>query len=147
MIDARDFFPVSETDLIFTPNPLSFWIEDFSIMFFERTEAMAVTLEVTNEEITAYLSGEIDHHSAVELRRRIDEAVLAGTPEWLILDFSGVTFMDSSGIGLIMGRWRLMQEQGGRLTVRGVPKTLRKVMRVSGLDKLGVLEEKEEVKQ
>ena len=147
MIDARDFFPVSETDLIFTPNPLSFWVEDFSIVFFERTEAMAVTLEVTNEEITAYLSGEIDHHSAVELRRRIDEAVLAGTSEWLILDFSGVTFMDSSGIGLIMGRWRLMQEQGGRLTVRGVPKTLRKVMRVSGLDKLGVLEEKEEVKQ
>lgn len=147
MIDARDFFPVSETDLIFTPNPLSFWVEDFSIVFFERTEAMAVTLEVTNEEITAYLSGEIDHHSAVELRRRIDEAVLAGTPEWLILDFSGVTFMDSSGIGLIMGRWRLMQEQGGRLTVRGVPKTLRKVMRVSGLDKLGVLGEKEEVKQ
>lgn len=147
MIDARDFFPVSETDLIFTPNPLSFWVEDFFIVFFERTEAMAVTLEVTNEEIIAYLSGEIDHHSAVELRRRIDEAVLAGTPEWLILDFSGVTFMDSSGIGLIMGRWRLMQEQGGRLTVRGVPKTLRKVMRVSGLDKLGVLEEKEEVKQ
>ena len=147
MIDARDFFPVSETDLIFTPNPLSFWVEDFFIVFFERTEAMAVTLKVTNEEITAYLSGEIDHHSAVELRRRIDEAVLAGTPEWLILDFSGVTFMDSSGIGLIMGRWRLMQEQGGRLTVRGVPKTLRKVMRVSGLDKLGVLEEKEEVKQ
>ena len=147
MIDARDFFPVSETDLIFTPNPLSFWVEDFFIVFFERTEAMAVTLEVTNEEITAYLSGEIDHHSAVELRRRIDEAVLAGTPEWLILDFSGVTFRDSSGIGLIMGRWRLMQEQGGRLTVRGVPKTLRKVMRVSGLDKLGVLEEKEEVKQ
>ena len=147
MIDARDFSPVSETDLIFTPNPLSFWVEDFFIVFFERTEAMAVTLEVTNEEITAYLSGEIDHHSAVELRRRIDEAVLAGTPEWLILDFSGVTFMDSSGIGLIMGRWRLMQEQGGRLTVRGVPKTLRKVMRVSGLDKLGVLEEKEEVKQ
>ena len=147
MIDARDFFLVSETDLIFTPNPLSFWGEDFFIVFFERTEAMAVTLEVTNEEITAYLSGEIDHHSAVELRRRIDEAVLAGTPEWLILDFSGVTFMDSSGIGLIMGRWRLMQEQGGRLTVRGVPKTLRKVMRVSGLDKLGVLEEKEEVKQ
>ena len=79
---------------------------------------MAVTLEVTNEEITAYLSGEIDHHSAVELRRRIDESVLSGTPERLILDFSGVTCMDSSGIGLIMGRWRLMQEQGGHLLVQ-----------------------------
>ena len=88
-----------------------------------------------------------DHHSAVELRRRIDESVLSGTPERLILDFSGVTFMDSSGIGLIMGRWRLMQEQGGHLLVQGVPKSLRKVMKVSGLDKLGVLEEKEEVKQ
>ena len=55
--------------------------------------------------------------------------------------------MDSSGIGLIMGRWRLMQEQGGHLLVQGVPKSLRKVMKVSGLDKLGVLEEKEEVKQ
>ena len=108
---------------------------------------MAVTLEVTNEEITAYLSGEIDHHSAVELRRRIDESVLSGTPERLILDFSGVTFMDSSGIGLIMGRWRLMQDQGGHLLVQGVPQSLRKVMKVSGLDKLGVLEEKEEVKQ
>ena len=68
-------------------------------------------------------------------------------PERLILDFSGVTFMDSSGIGLIMGRWRLMQEQGGHLLVQGVPRSLRKVMKVSGLDKLGVLEEKEEVKQ
>ena len=108
---------------------------------------MAVTLEVTNEEITAYLSGEIDHHSAVELRRRIDESVLSGTPERLMLDFGGVTFMDSSGIGLIMGRYRLMQESGGRLLVRQVPRPLRKVMKVSGLDKLGVLEEKEEVKQ
>ena len=115
--------------------------------FCERTEAMAVTLEVTNEEITAYLSGEIDHHSAVELRRRIDESVLSGTPERLILDFSGVTFMDSSGIGLIMGRWRLMKVQGGHLLVQGVPRSLRKVMKVSWLDKLGVLEEKEEVKQ
>ena len=68
-------------------------------------------------------------------------------PVRLILDFSGVTFMDSSGIGLIMGRWRLMQEQGGHLLVQGVPRSLRKVMKVSGLDKLGVLEEKEEVKQ
>lgn len=108
---------------------------------------MAVALEVTNEEITAWLSGEIDHCSSVELRRRIDEAVLAGPPERLVLDFSGVTFMDSSGIGLIMGRHRLMQEQGGRVLVRGVPASLRKVMKISGLGRLGVLEEKEEVKQ
>ena len=106
-------------------------------------------LDVNPQErsVTAALQGEIDHHNAREIREKIDAAVNKWDPVLMNLDFAGVTFMDSSGIGLIMGRWRLMQEQGGRLTVRGVPKTLRKVMRVSGLDKLGVLEEKEEVKQ
>ena len=78
---------------------------------------MPLSLEVTAEQVTAWLSGEIDHHAAIDLRRQIDEAVLAGPPPLLVLDFGGVTFMDSSGIGLIMGRCRLMQESGGRLLV------------------------------
>ncbi len=108
---------------------------------------MPLSLEVTAEQVTAWLSGEIDHHAAIDLRRQIDEAVLAGPPPLLVLDFGGVTFMDSSGIGLIMGRYRLMQESGGRLLVRQVPRPLRKVMKVSGLDKLGVLEGTEEAKR
>ena len=48
--------------------------------------------------------------------------------------------MDSSGIGLVMGRYRLMQELGGELRVTGVPSHIRKVMRLSGLDKLAVME-------
>ena len=108
---------------------------------------MALRMETADDGLTVWLSGELDHHSARRMREEIDAAVERSKPARLRLDFGGIAFMDSSGIGLIMGRWRLMQEQGGHLLVQGVPRSPRKVMKVSGLDKLGVLEEKEEVKQ
>ena len=56
--------------------------------------------------LAAYLTGEIDHHAAQALRREIDAQIDARMPELLTMDFSGVTFMDSSGVGLILGRGR-----------------------------------------
>ena len=103
---------------------------------------MPVRLETGAEEncLTAYLSGEIDHHAAKNLRETIDSRAAAQKPQKLLLNFREVTFMDSSGIGLVMGRYRLMQELGGELRVTGVPSHIRKVMRLSGLDKLAVME-------
>ena len=63
----------------------------------------------TGEVLTVYLKGEIDHHSAKAMREEIDKAIDFNMPSLLILDFTEITFMDSSGIGLIMGRHRLMQ--------------------------------------
>lgn len=97
---------------------------------------MPVTLHNTDTTITAYLSGEIDHHTAKDMRNQIDDAAERILPEQLFLDFGGVTFMDSSGIGLVMGRYKLMQSLGGTLSVTNVPKALRKVMQIAGLDKL-----------
>ena len=65
--------------------------------------------------LAAYLSGEIDHHAAQSLRREIDAQIDDRLPELLTLDFSGVTFMDSSGVGLILGRGRHIGALGGRL--------------------------------
>ena len=84
----------------------------------------------------ACLSGEIDHHSAAQMREKIDESVIQSGAKTLVLDFSLVTFMDSSGIGLVMGRFRLMQENGGELVLQNLPAPLRKVMKLAGLDKL-----------
>ncbi|MEE1392695.1 MAG: anti-sigma factor antagonist, partial [Negativibacillus sp.] len=64
---------------------------------------MAVEIQIRDQVVQAYLSGEIDHHSAVQLRQQIDESVLQADARQLILDFAMVTFMDSSGIGLVMG--------------------------------------------
>ena len=52
------------------------------------------------------LTDEIDHHSAGNLRLRIDNELIINTPETLVLDFSGVTFMDSSAVGLVLGRYK-----------------------------------------
>ena len=91
------------------------------------------------------LDGEIDHHAASLLRVSIDDAVLHKRPRLLILDFGAVTFMDSSGIGLVMGRYKLLRTVGGRLRVQNLSPAAYKVMRLAGLDKLGELRQKEVV--
>lgn len=101
---------------------------------------MSVDITVTSESVTAYLNGEIDHHTAGDLRENIDMAIEKNSPSELILDFSGVTFMDSSGIGLVMGRYKLMRELKGEITLSGLNKSTEKVMKIAGMDKLAKLQ-------
>ena len=102
---------------------------------------MVVRIEQAAGVITARLSGELDHHTARVMREQIDAAVGGFPAQLLRLDFSGVGFMDSSGIGLVMGRYRLMQSRGGRLLVVGVSERLLRVMRLAGLQRLPVWED------
>ncbi|MGI5958165.1 MAG: STAS domain-containing protein [Massiliimalia sp.] len=85
------------------------------------------------------ISGDIDHHTAREMRQSIDLELERVRPQELILDFKHVTFMDSSGIGLVMGRYKQMQALGGTLQVVNLSNHIRKVMVLAGLDKLAVL--------
>ena len=101
---------------------------------------MGVELLVEDAQMTALLSGDIDHHTAKEIRESIDAKAEECKPRILNLDFQQVEFMDSSGSGLIMGRYKLMQMLGGVLRVIHVPQYIARVIRLSGLDKLGVLE-------
>ena len=77
------------------------------------------------------LSGEIDHHAAQGLRREIDAQIDARMPELLTMDFSDVTFMDSSGVGLILGRGRYMASLGGRLTIQNPPAAVRRMLELA----------------
>ena len=97
-----------------------------------------MSVKIINEDnkVIALLSGEIDHHNAKSLRQDIDFSLRENQPEELIMDFCEVGFMDSSGIGLVMGRYKLMQEIGGNLVVRNPPPHIKKVMRLSGIDRL-----------
>ncbi|MCI8817447.1 MAG: anti-sigma factor antagonist [Angelakisella sp.] len=103
---------------------------------------MPVKIEIAPEAdtVTAILSGEIDHHGAGRLREVIDDSVRRTCPRLLILDFGGVEFMDSSGIGIVLGRYRLMQDMGGRLALRSLPPHIRKVMQVAGISSLDIQE-------
>lgn len=102
---------------------------------------MPVRIDISDKTVYCYLTGELDQHSAKAIRQEIDAAVERIMPDKLALDFGGVTFMDSSGIGLVMGRYRLMDSLGGELALSGVTGHIRKVMRIAGLDKLAKFED------
>lgn len=95
--------------------------------------------EFKNNILTAYINGEIDHDSAVRIRTEIDGAIQSLKPKLLCLDFSEVTFMDSSGVGLVMGRYRQMKLLGGMLKVVNIPDSMYRIFAMSGLEALGVL--------
>lgn len=94
---------------------------------------MSVRLILKEGGMTAVLSGEIDHHSAREIRSAIDEAASKVKPKLLTLDFSDVQFMDSSGVGLIMGRCKLMQLWGGIVKIANLPPKIEKNSFTRGL--------------
>lgn len=95
--------------------------------------------------MTVELSGEIDHHGAKSIREMTDSLIQQNRPSELHLDFSMVTFMDSSGIGLIMGRYRMMMLYGGVLRVVNVPQNLERIMIMSGLGALDIFERQGEI--
>lgn len=94
----------------------------------------------TGEVLTVYLQGEIDHHSAKGMREEIDSAVNFNMPSLLILDFSEVTFMDSSGIGLVMGRFKNLQKSGAKLNLSNLSDSIYKIMKLAGIDRLATMD-------
>lgn len=106
---------------------------------------MPVRIISTQQRVTAFLEGEIDHHTASSLRMEIDDAVQRNKPKTLKLDFSDVTFMDSSGIGLVMGRFRTIQPLGGKLVVSNLSPQIYKIMQLAGLEKIVKLSKREDV--
>ena len=86
--------------------------------------------------LTVELGGEIDHHSAVAVRGEIDSEIKNLAPRKTVLDLSGIEFMDSSGLGLIMGRYKLMQKLGGELTVRNPNSRTANIFELAGLDRI-----------
>ncbi len=90
-------------------------------------------------ELTARLLTEIDHHSCRSMRDKIDLKLFELKPSFLVIDFGEVSFMDSSGIGLILGRVEKARLLGCSVSVRGLSEALMKIVRLSGLDKISDL--------
>ena len=102
-----------------------------------------VTFSAADDVLYAYLAGEIDHDAAQSLRIQLDDALLNRTPQTLVMDFGGVGFMDSSGIGLILGRQRCARMLGGRIKIQHAPEQLRKVLQLANIPCTGEPQEGE----
>lgn len=97
---------------------------------------MSVKIDFDGETLYCRLSGKIDHHSALPIRLETDDKIENSRPKHTVLDFSQVTFMDSSGIGLVMGRYKLISELGGDLKITGLSNNSYRVMRLAGIDRI-----------
>lgn len=106
-------------------------------------EGLEVILTAEGEELTAKLSGEVDHHTAAPARERIDTALFKHRPRRLTIDLGGVDFMDSSGLGLILGRATLCEEMGATLRLKSPGARVKKIFAVAGLDRLSHIETEE----
>lgn len=82
------------------------------------------------------LRGEIDHHSAAELRGDIDALIFQTRPKKMLLDLSRVGFMDSSGLGLIMGRYSLVRELGGEMVIIDPTDPILKILNLAGIKRI-----------
>lgn len=97
---------------------------------------MEPTFDVRNETLIARLAGEIDLRVTDDLRRRLEQELDRTRPRNLILNMSNVTFLDSSGLGVILGRYKRITAQGGSMALVGVSPAVRRVLEFSGLTRL-----------
>ncbi len=97
---------------------------------------MEIGTTTKDRSLTVTLHGELDHHAARGTMRESELALDAALPLQLVLDFTGVPFMDSSGIAVVLRAQRRMQALGGRLEVRGVQAQAKKVFEAAGIHHL-----------
>lgn len=102
---------------------------------------MPVTVTGKDREMVARISGEVDHHRAREIMGALDQEISTRLPKHLALDLSGVSFMDSSGIAVLLRARRRMDELEGSMTVGHIPAQPRRVLDVAGVGRLITLEQ------
>ena len=106
---------------------------------------MQLTSFLQDKQLTISLSGEIDHHEARNVLRSIADKIDQFMPMVCVLDFKGVTFMDSSGIAVVIHAYRRMMERQGSLKLRRVTPQPQKVLEAAGMDRLVSIEGREPV--
>lgn len=97
---------------------------------------MEVKLLGEKRALLVRLQGELDHHTAAKIREEADRMLRSTNAVNIIFDFSELSFMDSSGIGMIMGRYKKARTLGGRVCAFGVNAQILRIMEMSGIDRI-----------
>lgn len=97
---------------------------------------MEVLYEVRGENLLIFLPEELDHHNAKVITEQSDWYIISNQIKNIIFNFKRTNFMDSSGIGVIMGRYKLIKSLGGEITVTNINQSIDRIFTISGLYKL-----------
>lgn len=97
---------------------------------------MQISTDIINDYLIVTLQGELDHHTSEDVRKKIDQQYYNNNLLNIVLDLRGLNFMDSSGIGLIMGRYKNCKEQRGSISIVSTSPYIERILKMSGLLKL-----------
>ena len=97
---------------------------------------MEINISEQSRFLIVRIQGELDHHSADDIRTKADKAFARSQARHIIFDFRHVTFMDSSGIGMIIGRYKMLSAAGGKVFAVGISDSLKRIFEISGLQKI-----------
>ena len=92
--------------------------------------------QLKQNALTVFLTGEIDHHAVSSIRQKIDAMLEERKITTLILDFGDVSFMDSSGIGMIIGRYKIMKARDGKMLSIGLSPAIKRIYTLGGLHRI-----------
>ncbi len=95
-----------------------------------------IIFEKSDNCLTVVLKGEIDHHKAKDHHRLIDNMIISERPDILLFDLSNVSFMDSSGLGLILGRYRFTKELGIVFKILSPAPNVMKILKLAGCERI-----------
>lgn len=102
---------------------------------------MNIEFDEEDKKLCIQITEEIDHHTTEKLRRKMDYEITRFMPRKVVFDFSKVSFMDSAGIGLIIGRYKLAKMLGGSTKIINSSKSIKKVLEMSGVVRIIPVEE------
>lgn len=97
---------------------------------------MDIICDCHDRNLIIKITGEIDHHTSEMIRDKIDKEFKRNNAKNIIFDFSEINFMDSSGIGVIMGRYKSADQLGGKIAIAGANPSLNRIFNISGLYKI-----------
>lgn len=101
-----------------------------------KEREVAAGYDIIGHNLVISLAEDLDHHNATFIREQSDKLIKTKPIKNIIFDFSGTDFMDSSGIGVIMGRYKKVKLSGGSAAVTGVNQSVDRILRLSGLYKI-----------
>lgn len=97
---------------------------------------MQIVFEEIDKSLIIKLHGELDHHSSEYIREKIDAEIMIKNPKNIIFDMGNLSFMDSSGIGVIIGRYKLITYSGGKVAIVNLKPQIKRIYEICGLKKI-----------
>lgn len=97
---------------------------------------MNIKYDEVDKLLTCQITEEIDHHTTEKIRRILDDEIERYVPSRIVFDFDKVSFMDSAGIGMILGRYKMIRMLGGCMEMINVKPNIKKIFEMSGIPKI-----------